>query len=63
MNTIQNTFWTIIQDNYYRLKDNKLYTAPAINNEVDTDKFSKVLSIESDVLKLVNLEFGSFFEF
>ena len=45
MNTIQNTFWTIIQDNYYRIKDNELHTAPILNDEVDTDKSSKVVSI------------------
>ena len=58
-----NTFWTIINENYYRVKDNELYTAPILNEEVDTDKSSKVVSIDNDSLELVNLEFGSSFEF
>ena len=60
---MNNTFWTIINEDYYRIKDNELYTAPILNDEVDTDKSSKVVSIDSDSLELVNLEFGSSFEF
>jgi hypothetical protein len=42
---MNNTFWTIINKDYYRVKDNELYTAPILNDEVDTDKSSKVVSI------------------
>ena len=60
---MNNTFWTIINGDYYRIKDNELYTAPILNDEVDTAKSSKVVSIDSGILELVNLEFGSSFEF
>ncbi len=60
---MNNTFWTIINENYYRIKDNELYVVPIINDEVDTTNSSKVLSIDSNVLELVNKQFNSNFEF
>ena len=53
-----NTFWTIINGDYCRIKDNELYIAPILNDKADTDKSIKVVSIDSDSLELVNLEFG-----
>lgn len=60
---MNNTFWTIINENYYRIKDNELYIAPILNDEVDTNNSSKVLAIDTDVLELINLQFNSDFEF
>ena len=60
---MNNTFWTQIKSNYYRIKDNELLTAPILNDKVDTENSNKVTSIDDDILKLVNTQFNSKFEF
>ena len=61
---MNNTFWTIINGDYYRVKDNELYIAPILNDEVDTDNSSKVVSLDNDVLKfLLGLRLLQFLHF
>ena len=59
---IQNTFWTRFDNTFYRVKNNELLQAPLNSDEsVDTTNEIKVVSISSDILKLINTEFGSHF--
>ena len=59
---IKNTFWTIIEDSYYRIQNGVLKYAP-INTDksVLTSEESEVNVISTDILELINYEFGSSF--
>ncbi|MEA2049189.1 MAG: hypothetical protein U9O56_00425 [Campylobacterota bacterium] len=59
---INNTFWTIIDDNYYRIHNGILKYAPIdIDNSIITDAESSVDIISIEKLELINQEFGSTF--
>jgi hypothetical protein len=60
---IQNTFWTIIDNSYYRIHNGILKYAPVNTNDSSVLKSEEscveVISIE--ILELVNQEFNSSF--
>jgi len=59
---MNNTFWTLIEDNYYRIHNGILKYAPVDtdNNIIDKEEANiEVISIEQ--LELINYEFGSSF--
>ena len=58
-----NTFWTLIEDGYYRIKDGVLLYAPVcrINSSVLSHEQSIVQIISPEKLELINIEFGSKF--
>ena len=63
MINIISTFWTKFDNNYYRIKDGVLKQAP-INTDgsVSIENKVEVVSIEEDILKNINNEFGSKFD-
>lgn len=60
---MNNTFWTLIEENYYRIHNGILKQAPA--NELDftinRDNEIKVEVITSEMLEKINTKFGSCF--
>lgn len=60
---MNNTFWTLIEDGYYRIHNKTLKHAP-VNQEVNTveiSKESKVEVISPERLELVNEKLGCSF--
>ena len=58
----QNTFWTKFDNEFCRIKDGILLQAPSNeDNSVDTNNEINTISISSDILDKINLEFGSKF--
>jgi len=60
---MNNTFWTIIENNYYRIHNGVLKYAPInnIDNSVIADNEANIEVISIDMLELINNEFGSNF--
>jgi hypothetical protein len=59
---VQNTFWTIIDNNYYRIHNGILKYAPVdTDNSVLADEESHIEVISIEKLELINSEFGSSF--
>ena len=55
-----NTFWTKFEDNFYRLKDGKLFQASSNkDNLVDTSTKIATVSISPNILDQINQEFGT----
>ena len=63
MSSTNNTFWTLIEDEYYRIYNGELKYAPLCTNtqSVNTNEESNMEVISPDKLELINLEFGSNF--
>ena len=57
---MKNTFWTLIEDNYYRIHNGILKYAPVvgIDKKIALEKESYVDIISIEQLKLINYEFG-----
>ena len=59
---MQNTFWTIIDNNYYRIHNGILKYAPVgIDNNILHEEESHIEVISIDQLELINYEFNSSF--
>jgi len=60
---MENTFWTLIENEYYRVYNNKLKHAPQSieTNSINTSKESIVQVIEPERLELVNEKLGCSF--
>jgi len=59
---MRNTFWTKFDTHFYRIKDGILLQAPIkLDDTVDTDNSKIAISISTDLLNLINQEFGSNF--
>lgn len=59
---IKNTFWTIIEDSYYRIHDGVLKYAPIDNdNNIVLSLESHIEVISAEMLELINFEFNSNF--
>lgn len=57
-----NTFWTKIDNKYYRIKDGILKeTTTNEDASISIDNKTIVISITEDILKNINEEFGSNF--
>ena len=58
---MKNTFWTLIEDNYYRIEDKQLKYAPvnATDNTIILEDAKVVIDISKDILELINKEFNS----
>ena len=55
------TFWTLIDNGYYRIHNGILKYAPNENNRINIDQEITVTNLNDNQLKLINLEFGSNF--
>lgn len=57
---MQNTFWTLVEDSYFRVHDGVLKTAPLCSDtsSVKTSQESVVKSISPDILEKVNGALG-----
>ena len=60
---MNNTFWTLIENEYYRIHNGVLKYAPVCSNTstVLNSEESQVQVISADKLEKVNQEFGSSF--
>ena len=59
---MNNTFWTLIEDNYYRIYNGILKYAPVgIDNNILLKEEACVEVISANRLNLINNEFGSNF--
>jgi len=60
---MQNTFWTLIEDGYYRVFNGELKYAPKsdLNGTVASSDEIIVQSIDADKLELINSKLGSSF--
>jgi len=58
---MQNTFWTLIENHYYRIEDKQLKYAPInpTDNTIILDDAQLVKDISSDTLELINKEFNT----
>ncbi len=58
-----NTFWTKIDNSYYRIKNGILKQAPInADGSICIENKIEVVSIAEDILKNINDEFGSKFD-
>lgn len=57
---MQNTFWTLIDNGYYRIHNGNLKYAPmgSETSQILTDKEHKVQDISSELLEKINSKFG-----
>jgi len=55
-----NSFWTLIDNNYYRVKDGILLKAE--DNSIDTFDQVEVELLSSTILDKINYEFGTNFK-
>ena len=55
------TFWTLIDNEYYRIHNGILKYAPNENNSIDINQEITVIDLNDDKLKLINKELGSNF--
>lgn len=61
---MKNTFWTLIENDYYRVHERVLKHAPynMETNSVELNEQSVVEVISSDRLELINFVLGSHFD-
>ena len=57
---MENTFWTLIENAYYRVYNNKLKHAPLnqINQTIETSQESNVEVITPELLEKINKKLG-----
>ena len=59
---MKNTFWTLIENNYYRIHNGILKYAPAdFDNNIISEEESHIEVISIEQLELINDEFNSNF--
>jgi len=58
---MQNTFWTLIENHYYRIEEKQLKYAPInpTDNSIILEDAKLVTNISSDILDLINKEFNT----
>ena len=58
---MQNTFWTLINNDYYRIEDKQLKIAPADpkDNSIILEDAAPVQNLEPSTLELINKEFNT----
>jgi len=61
---MNNTFWTLIDNEYYRIYDKELKHAPLNKetNSIDVSLESVVEVITPERLELINMTFGTYLE-
>lgn len=58
---MQNTFWTLIENHFYRIENKQLIYAPVNpqNNTIILEDAKPVKDISEDILELINKEFNT----
>jgi len=58
---MQNTFWTLIENYYYRIENKQLKYAPVNpeNNKIILEEAEVVTNISADILALINKQFNT----
>lgn len=58
---MQNTFWTHIENGYYRIEDKQLKYAPVNpqDNTIILEDVQTVKEISNEMIKLINKEFNT----
>lgn len=58
---MQNTFWTLIENYFYRIENNQLKYAPVnpADNTIILEDAQIVTTISADILELINREFNT----
>ncbi len=58
---MQNTFWTLIENHFYRIENKQLKYAPVNpqNNTIILEDAQLVTDISSDLLELINKAFNT----
>lgn len=58
---MQNTFWTLIENGFYRIEDKQLKYAPVnpIDNTIILEEVQMITTISDELLKIISKEFNT----